>query len=76
MTLCFFAVLYTASFNKHFSLQTNWVPVAEELQMKGLCNEIVMLLISPQANWCYKLLINESFATIVLKQPSSPALNW
>lgn len=47
VTLCFFAVLYTASLNKHFSLQTNWIPITEELQMKGLYNEIVMLLISP-----------------------------
>lgn len=39
-------------FNKHFSLQTNWIPVTEELQMKGIYNEIVMLHISPQANWC------------------------
>lgn len=45
---------------------SNWISVIEELQIKGTYNEIVMLHISPQAKWCYNLLINESFGASLI----------
>lgn len=33
-------------FNKHFSLQKHWIPITEEMQMKGIYYEIEMLCIN------------------------------